>query len=149
MHQLQTELRQYIASDQIDRFFERWAEAVRSESQHANLILLKQGDWNRLRREERMGTTSVPDASQSRARLRLALLEAVDELQETDLRETPPALDMPPVHSENTELVALLKRKIDALQKELILVQGNDANRAFKLEEDIRQAQNQLQQLLG
>jgi hypothetical protein len=146
LQQLKSEMRALLAGNKFDHFFQLWEREVDVEADLGHVILLKRADLARLRREEMGGTISHDDAERRRNQVVNALLETVSDLAEEDRLKGGPAAG-PGLAGNN--LTDLLRRKIEALERDLILVAGTDAGREFKLREDIAAAKAQLNEMLS
>jgi CHAT domain/Effector-associated domain 11 len=76
-------IRKYIADGKLDKAiiaFENWAKA-NGDDETKNMIILKRGEYRRLTQEEGMGLLSSTDARIQRARINMAILSMVDDVE--------------------------------------------------------------------
>jgi hypothetical protein len=142
--QVTKELRDLIARNKHDRFFERWTELIRPDADANSTVILRQADWNGLKKQEMSGIISPSNAGLRRAQINHALLSLLGDLEPGDLLARPgqPLSGTAQPTPAADSLRDLMRRKLAALERERLL--ATDASTKFKLDEEIRELREKL-----
>lgn len=111
---LKTKLRGHLASDEFKKTFELFDKFLRDSSSSANLIISLQGQYNGMIRQQRAGTVNDSFAMQTFNRIRIALTELTNDLEEEDINADAYERD-----GRQEASVEDLKHRIEDLQKEV------------------------------
>lgn len=116
LEDVQKALKGYLANDEFEEAFELFEKVLKSSSRSSNTVISLQGYYNSMKRQRNQGTVSDDFAFRTFNRIRVALNEMTDDLDNDDL--SPSALDSS--SGDNSEVtVEQLKTQIEALQKDL------------------------------
>ncbi len=111
---LKTKLRGHLASDEFEQAFELFNKFLRDSSGNANLIISLQGQYNGMKRQQRAGTVDNAFAMRTFNRIRIALTELTNDLEDGDIN--PDAYEQ---DGRQEASVEDLKHRIEDLQKEV------------------------------
>ncbi len=111
---VKTRLRGKLASDEFEKAFELFNKFIHHKSSKSNLIISLQGQYNGMKRQQGQGTVSDSFATQTFNRIRIALTELTNELEEEDINA-----DAYESNGREEPSVGDLKHRIEDLQKEV------------------------------
>lgn len=116
LEDVQKALKGYLANDEFEEAFELFEKVLNSSSRSSNTVISLQGQYNSMKRQRSQGTVGDDFAFRTFNRIRVALNEMTDDLEDDDL--DPSALDGGGGNSPEVT-VEQLKTQIEALQKDL------------------------------
>lgn len=114
LQDLKTKLRGKLASDEFEKAFDLFNKFLDDSSSKSNLIISLQGQYNGMKRQQGQGTVSDSFAMQTFNRIRIALTELTDDLEDEDINA-----DAYESNGRKEASVDDLKHRIEDLQKEV------------------------------
>ena len=155
--------------ESLEKTFELLDQQVATEAGAYDDLILQKARFNSAKNDLHRGVVTQEESNISFARIRAALLHLIDHLNPSDLKPLAASNDIKEEGAESLfyqsgdQVVALdlydleqhglkrqaelLLRKLNKLRERYLLIQGTDVAKEFVLEEQIAQAEEQLDQI--
>lgn len=150
---LRAVLKRYLADSEFEKAFHLYNKSVNGSSSMANTLISLQGQYNGMKKQKLQGLVGDDFATRIFNRIRVALTEMADSLEDSDLKadflqkkiidSTPQPSQLTPLERQGLESqLNILQKKLNYfLQQQAVI---SDPSQKFTLEMQIQEAQQQV-----